>query len=158
MSKGQIDRDLNKLSPLSKTKLAEMTQYNEFSEHTQVIKLGENISCKIRLMETISAEGCEVGMDIRKFLNGKYPFKGGKQGILIPKGKWLAFVQKIIDFSISIYGENVFYFEDPSPPPPVNKCVKNEIKQDEIKRKALDKPASETNWGEFMIKAKKLKK
>ena len=78
---------------LSQNQLQEMTQYKEHSEYTQVIKMGANVECKIRLQETISPEGKELGVDIRKFLNG-YPMKGGRQGILISAEKFLPFLQK----------------------------------------------------------------
>lgn len=105
------NKDKRKLSPISKATVENMTQYKESVKHTHMIPLGEHVSLKIRKQKTIFADReAETGIDIRKFLNNKYPFKGGKQGILIPERAWAPFVQAVIDFTQSAYPE-IFYDE-----------------------------------------------
>jgi hypothetical protein len=139
-----------KLSPFSKKTTENITQYKEFKEHTQVIELGDHVSCMIRLQKTIFPDkDSEIGVDIRKFLNGKYPFKGGKQGILIEKDKWLKFMQKAIDFTVSVFGKEVFYYDEPQPAPqqlpsPQKEQVKKEPKPPI--RKKPGKESSQKDW------------
>lgn len=110
------DKNEKHLSPFSKKTAEDITQYKEYEEHTQILQLGEHVSCKIRLQKTIFPDReSETGIDIRKFLDNKYPFRNGKQGILIEKDKWLSFVEKIIAFTVSVYGEQVFYTDEPEP-------------------------------------------
>ena len=162
MFKGKVDREL-KRKKLSKNQLSSMIEFKDIEEYTKVIKLGEHISCKIRLQETVYPDKKpDINVDIRKFLNGKYPFKGGKQGIAIPKDKWLEFLQQVIDFTTDVFGKDVFYSEEPEPqtPPatePVKKTAHSELSKEDLKRiaNAHAKP-DKTNWHEFQKNAKKL--
>jgi hypothetical protein len=100
---------------LSKRQIKEMTQYTEHTEHTQILKLGKDVECKIRLQTTLApGKGETTGVDVRKFMHN-YPLQGGRQGILIAAEKWLSFVEKIIAFTVSVYGEEVFYSDEPQP-------------------------------------------
>lgn len=118
MKKVKKDKNVKKLSPFSERQAEDITQYLEDKKHTQVMELGDHVSCKIRLQTTIFPDReSEIGVDIRKFLNDKYPFRGGRQGILIEKDKWLEFMQKATDFTISVYGADVFYSDEPQATP-----------------------------------------
>lgn len=160
--KSKVNNQLKgKRNPLSKKQLNNMIEFKDIEEHTKVINIGEHISCKIRLQETIYPDKKpDINVDIRKFLNGKYPFKGGKQGIAIPKDKWLSFVQAVIDFTENVFGAQVFQQDDPEPqtPPaePVKKTAHSEISQDDLKRiaNARVKP-EDTNWHDFQKKKQK---
>jgi hypothetical protein len=135
----------------------EMTQYKEYSEHTQIIKLGKDVECRIRLQETLApGKDIEIGIDIRKFLHD-YPFRGGRQGILISKEKWLEFVEKIIGFTISIWGEEVFYTDEPQPEPIQQpQWMKKNVEQPP--KKMANKPIEDTNFQRLATIGKNQKK
>jgi len=141
-----------KYSPISKKASYEMTQFRESPKHTQIIPLGEHISCKIRKMKTIYTDKeAEIGIDIRKFLNDKYPFKEGKQGLTLPESCWPDFVQKVIDFSQSAYPE--MFYDEPQLEPQFQQVKNPEQPKVEAKPK---KSPEETNW--HQLKKEKGKK
>ena len=159
MFKARIDREL-KRKKLSKSQLSSMVEFKEIEEHTKVIKLGENISCKIRLQETIYPDKkTDVNVDIRKFLHGKYPFRQGKQGLALPKDKWLQFMQQAVDFTADVFGKEVFYSDEPEPqtqPTEPVKKVHREVSQDDLRRMSFaGKSVREVNWGELSKMSKK---
>ncbi len=159
---------------LSQNQIQEMTQYKEHEEFTQTLKLGEHVDCRIRLQETISPEGKELGVDVRKFLNG-YPMRGGRQGILIPAEKWLPLLQKEILFTIDAAQEEdwiemvkwineqsfkkypkAYYQEQAPQPAPEKKSIHREVSKEELKHMSVGgKSAEEVNWGELSKMAKK---
>lgn len=162
------DKD-KKLNPIGNKALRNINQFKEHTKHTQVIALGKNIDIKIRLQETIYPDKEPViGVDIRKFLQGKFPFKGGHQGILIPKDKFLDFLQKAIEFTVSVYGKEVFYSGESQPASttlkqvdpitiaPQDQQVVKRIEPRPTIRKS-DKSIEATNW-DNLIKQNKEKK
>ncbi len=131
--------------------------------------MGANVECKIRLQETISPEGKELGVDIRKFLNG-YPMKGGRQGILISAEKFLPFLQKEIFFAMEVaeeedwieivkwineqafkkYPEAYYQEQAQQPAPEPVKNVHRGVSQDDSRRMSVaGKSDAEINWGEL---------
>lgn len=150
MKKDKKAKNEKKLSPFSKKTLDGMKQYKEHTKHTQSIELGERVSCKIRLQETIFGDRPpEIGVDVRKWLDDKYPFRGGIQGILISKDRWLEFMQKATDFTISVFGKEVFYSDEPIVAPvtiaPQKTVLKEVVKS--IEKPLRKKSVEETNWG-----------
>lgn len=120
-----------KYSAISKRALEEMTQFRESTKHTQSIPLGEHISIKIRKMKTIHTDKeADINVDLRKFLNNKYPFKYGRQGISIPYEKWSEFVQAIIDFSMSACPE--IFDEAPQPVQSQENVISPSLRQDQV--------------------------
>jgi hypothetical protein len=136
----------------------EMTQYTEHAEHTQTLKLGENVECRIRLQTTLApGKDAETCVDIRKFLND-YPFKGGRQGILISQEKWLSFVEKIIAFTVSVYGEEVFYTDEPQPEtvaPSVS--ILKQVEKSIGTKPPVNKKIEDTNFEKISVKGKQQK-
>ena len=157
--KDKIDRELRR-KKLSKNQLSSMVEFKDIGEYTKAIDIGEHISVKIRLQETIYPDKKpDINVDIRKFLNAKYPFKGGKQGIAIPKDKWLDFIQEAINFTAEVFGADIFCLSETEPQtPPETVPVPPEKKlSPEAKRRMsiANKSAEEVNWGELSKIARK---
>lgn len=158
MKKDKKAKNEKQLSPFSKKKIEEMKQYKEHTKHTQVMELGEHVSLKIRLQETIFADReAEIGVDVRKWLNDKYPFKGGIQGILISKDKWLEFMQKATEFTMSVFGKEIFYNEPQSAPIQHEQVVVKSKTSIPSIQKPDNQSISETNWDTVIRQGKKIR-
>lgn len=143
------------MRPLSQSKLKELTEYKVDENYTREIPVSERISYKIRKTKVISPEGNNEGVDLRRFVN-TYP---SKQGCMIPLDKWLSFMQEAINFTVDIYGVEVFCRDEPEPQTPPAKPAKNVqrgVSQDDLRRMSVaGKSVTEVNWGELSKMSKK---
>jgi hypothetical protein len=91
--------------PISKAKLEKLKQYQVDDQYTKQIPVTDRISFRIRKSKVVSPDGTAEGIDIRRFML-EYPTK---QGCMIPMDKWLDLIQEAINFTVDLFGQEVFY-------------------------------------------------